>query len=632
MKRRLQKGFTLIEIAIAVAILGVVMASGVAVFNNYVRSEKADKTEARADRVLDALSVYAQRYNRLPCPADPAASAANAGAEKNNGRCFTTTTGATTGFSIADASTGILPWRALGLSEDDARDAWGRFFTYKPAPHLTMETQEAVTTVSTSGANAVVHDACRTPQWFSRNKLPEDLHINPAKALFCCNATPPSTYLSSIAGVPGVVPGNYRDNAVVTDVSLSGTGQEATVPANATVSSSNAWIDKETMYYSDFANANRQGANSTQPDSPHMRAAGVAVTLISHGVDGGYAYSGVNESTRNDGRENSLEAAAIEEPHAVAGITYNPKTSQGLLDRLGNRPAAADDIVISLRTDQVYSRVGNASCVKPTGLIDSANPNDDNNCDLAPATCECPVNLSACTPICDDDAGTPAPACTGTCSKPYPTVGVTSCGDYYAGYTTANVSGISTSATGVTVSCPGVASVFMEWQRFSRNSVPPAELAQYDAAGVPAACYPSCAANTMNWGGASGTACSGPIGIGSEGSTETVNDTVGNGYGNADYRCTGGVWVLQPGSQCGCPPTSPVTWTSGTANCSGNGGSGRTSLPAFFNTTPPNPGANASPGTDWTIEDNVNDPSIGNADYSCDLDTGTWIPLCENCQ
>ncbi len=631
MKRRLQKGFTLVEIAIVIAILGVVMASGVAVFNNYVRSEKADKTEVKADRALDALSLYAQRYNRLPCPADPAAAAASAGVEKNNGRCFTTTTGATTGYSIANAATGILPWRTLGLSEEDARDSWGRYFTYKPAPHLTMDTRSATSFVSTSGSNAVVHDACRTPQWFARNGFSTS-HVNRPKALFCCNATPPSTFLSVIAGVPGVVPANYRDNAIVTDVSLSGTGQEATVPTNATVSNSNAWIDKETMYYSDFANANRQGSNSTQPDSPQMRAAGVAVTLISHGVDGGYAYSGTSESTRNSGRANALETASIEEPQAVAGIIYNPKTSQGLLDRLGNRPAAADDIVISLRTDQIYSRVGNASCSKPTGLIDAADPTTDDHCTVAPATCQCPADVSYCTPICDDDPGTSAPACTGTCSKAYPTVGVTSCGDYYAGYTTATVSGVSSDASGVTVSCPGVASVFMQWQRFSRNSVPPAELGLYDGAGVPAACYPSCAANTMNWGGSSGTACSAPIAAGSEGQTTTINDTVGNGYGNADYTCTHGVWVLQPGSQCGCPPTTPVTWNSGTASCSGNGASGRTSLPAFFSTTTPNPGASASAGTDWTIEDNVSDPSIGNADYSCDLDTGTWIPLCENCQ
>ncbi|MES2729443.1 MAG: type II secretion system protein [Pseudomonadota bacterium] len=628
---RTQKGFTLIEIAVVIAILGVVTASGIAVFNNYIRSDKADKTEIRADRVLDSLSVYAQRYNRLPCPADPAASVAQAGQEKNNGRCFITQNGATTGYSISNASTGILPWRALGLSEEDARDSWGRYFTYKPAPHLTMDTRGAPTFVSTSGGNAVVHDACRTPQWFARTGSVTSGHANRPKALFCCNATPPTTFLSVIAGVPGVMPTNYRDNAIVTDVSLSGAGSEATVDSAATVSASNAWIDKDASYYSDFSATNRQGSNSTQPDSPQIRAAGIAVTLISHGVDGGYAYSGANESTRNDGRANALETAAVQEPQAIAGIAYNPKTSQGLLDRLGNRPSAADDIVISLRTDQVYSRVGNATCAKPTGLIDRTNPNTDNQCELTPELCKCPYDVSSCIAICDDDPVTPTPACTGTCEKAFPTVGVTSCAAFYSGYTTATVSGVSTGATGVTVSCPSVGSVFIEWQRFSRNSVPPSELALYDAAGVPQQCYPSCGATTVNWGGSAGTTCSAPIAAGGEGDQTTVNDTIGNGYGNADYRCVQGAWVLQPGSQCGCPPVSPVTWSSGTANCSGNGGSGRSTLPPFFSTTPPNPASGATPGADWTIEDNTNDPHIGNADYSCDLETGTWIPLCENC-
>jgi prepilin-type N-terminal cleavage/methylation domain-containing protein len=66
-----QKGFTLFEMAISMAIVATVFSCGILAWSSYVHMVRVKDTQERMDQVLNAFSTYAQRYYRLPCPAEP---------------------------------------------------------------------------------------------------------------------------------------------------------------------------------------------------------------------------------------------------------------------------------------------------------------------------------------------------------------------------------------------------------------------------------------------------------------------------------------------------------------------------------------------------------------------------------
>jgi hypothetical protein len=72
--------------------------------------------------------------------------------------------------------TGIVPFRALGLDEDAAYDAYGNLITYAVTFELTKDLRSPFD-------GAAVHQYCRSPLWVDdvtqRNK-------NPFKAKICC--------------------------------------------------------------------------------------------------------------------------------------------------------------------------------------------------------------------------------------------------------------------------------------------------------------------------------------------------------------------------------------------------------------------------------------------------------------
>jgi prepilin-type N-terminal cleavage/methylation domain-containing protein len=66
-----QSGMTLIEMSIAILIVGVMLGAAVQLYNQN-RDQYAKKiTEERMDYIVRALSTYAETNYRIPCPADP---------------------------------------------------------------------------------------------------------------------------------------------------------------------------------------------------------------------------------------------------------------------------------------------------------------------------------------------------------------------------------------------------------------------------------------------------------------------------------------------------------------------------------------------------------------------------------
>lgn len=121
-------GFTLIEVVVVLLIFGFVLAMAAAVTRGIVASQNRSTTVTRMAGVDAALAQFVQQQKRLPCPADGSLDSSNNNAGVEGARTAAGCTG--------NLANGVVPWRALAITETDATDGWGRRLTYRLDPTL----------------------------------------------------------------------------------------------------------------------------------------------------------------------------------------------------------------------------------------------------------------------------------------------------------------------------------------------------------------------------------------------------------------------------------------------------------------------------------------------------------------
>jgi prepilin-type N-terminal cleavage/methylation domain-containing protein len=130
-RRHARSGFTLIEIVVVLLILSVVIAMATVITRGVMAGQKRALTATRMAGVETALMLYVQQQRRLPCPADGTVvtTAAGVGLEVRDGA----------GVCTGNQQNGVVPWRTLGITENDATDGWDHRITYRVAPELAKD-------------------------------------------------------------------------------------------------------------------------------------------------------------------------------------------------------------------------------------------------------------------------------------------------------------------------------------------------------------------------------------------------------------------------------------------------------------------------------------------------------------
>lgn len=146
MHMKQQSGFTLVELAVVVFLIGLMASVGLAALNAQMTSASISATKKKQEIIKDALIAYLGTNKRLPCPAID-----NSGQESRieaNAPADCTHTGAVTAGYF-----GILPYAELGLSKSTALDGQENFFSYAVSKQWTLTYSTATDIVGGRSTN-----------------------------------------------------------------------------------------------------------------------------------------------------------------------------------------------------------------------------------------------------------------------------------------------------------------------------------------------------------------------------------------------------------------------------------------------------------------------------------------------
>jgi len=150
-------GFSLIEVAIAMMVIGILLAIALQTYNLYLQSKVTLEMRTDLETVESALSKYVYRYGRypLPAPRNAALGSATIGREVASpvgtpcpsapavagAVCFTTTGSIDTAADVNAAADRVLigdvPFATLGIKYNSSIDPWGGRLIYAVSEYLT---------------------------------------------------------------------------------------------------------------------------------------------------------------------------------------------------------------------------------------------------------------------------------------------------------------------------------------------------------------------------------------------------------------------------------------------------------------------------------------------------------------
>ncbi len=358
-------GFSLLEVAIALLIVGVITVTAIRIYNIASKQQRMEETQKRMELVVKALAEFAEGSNRLPCPADPRVNDAAFGWEWGITQAQLNLTGQRPIGSCDPVLTpesreGLIPFQTLNIPFELTKDGWGQYFTYAVSPVFTLQTDKAGCAGPENPDR--VHEKCREAGWIIGTDT-----VNPPKARFCCaqrssgclapanpnnydadqdirvflNTDPTYPAVGSIISPQRANYASPEYAGALTDILMwrgNNGGVITSVPGTARV----------VITRPNFTRAGTSGTGETN-------ATAVAFVLISHGMNGEGTFAGVPGLLRNPAPSSPLEQEntdgdrdfGIGQANTVSGNTY------------------FDDIVRWMTQDQLMAYSGASSCRYP---------------------------------------------------------------------------------------------------------------------------------------------------------------------------------------------------------------------------------------------------------------------------
>lgn len=317
MQNRDNKGSALLITAILALIAGLALVGLIYSVSSVTRESQEEQTLVKMHHVIHALSVYYQRYDRIPCPADPNVADTNPpfGSERGSGPAGTSTGSCSDTIGHED---GIVPFRTLGLDEDQIKDGWGHYFTYHISGMSNMDNGDAEAWFSLPGnQGSIVSQLCRVKDVWSPTAGVQTWYY--AETARCCVTTP----------TDGISIVNTAGQSVTGYTTYS--GHTASINSVAPVS-------------------------SIQP--PYTLPNPPALVLISHGANGLGAYLGTGTDARIAFPADAADYSTAEWENAQ-GDKGNTTFYMQPRTQPADKTKYFDDIVMFENLSQLYAEVGN---------------------------------------------------------------------------------------------------------------------------------------------------------------------------------------------------------------------------------------------------------------------------------
>ena len=157
------KGFSLIEVAVGIIILGLLIGGLFQAYSTYIKQKTADMNFESHDKITQALALYLQENGAFPCPADPTLTPANADFGKemvDDPDSNPDTEDKCDGYVKGGVAIGTVPVYDLNIPFTQISDAYGNKITYAVTEALThplsFDSSREIEVETSSGATQEV--------------------------------------------------------------------------------------------------------------------------------------------------------------------------------------------------------------------------------------------------------------------------------------------------------------------------------------------------------------------------------------------------------------------------------------------------------------------------------------------
>jgi len=144
-------GFTLVELAIAITIIGLLFVLFLPVSSTLLNNKKRELSRQKLNIIETAMANYVAINKRLPCPADGTLSTGLEVSRNASQDC--------TGSQV----NGVVPWVTIGLTKADIEDGWHHRITYRAGFGLTRDNALDMSWCDPAGTKSVDMDAGTPP-------------------------------------------------------------------------------------------------------------------------------------------------------------------------------------------------------------------------------------------------------------------------------------------------------------------------------------------------------------------------------------------------------------------------------------------------------------------------------------